>query len=694
MCRLGGTYVRLRTHGFGIGVYGWVNSPDASDASLLEPNMRKERTHALGAAEPLAVASLTGSAAVPGRDGAKPRHQPVLRASDLEDGDTQGTLLEVLAVLNEAVEPETANLQILQITGEALEAQLAEMWLVDEDQRCLALHSAWSLPGIDARSFDAAGRLLRHTGDVGLVGHVWTAGEPTHLPITTAEADRSVEAAELGLQHAAALPIHHGGQVTGVLAYFFQSRDLPDAQALSALSGVTRHVGHFVGRVQAEAAAHQAALQMSELAATDTLTGLRNRREFDHALRAIPRRPFAIFSLDVDHLKETNDDHGHEAGDALIRAVASTVALLVRGSDVLARVGGDEFAAILPDIEADNTARVAERFRTAMHALPVQFGRPMISVGWATAPAGVDPLAVWKTADECLYAAKRAGGDRVVGAEFSGNDVTMSPSPSHSDRLADVLSTRSVQTVYQPIVNLNDGTVIGYEALARPDGYAPTDSVDGLFDAARRAGRVPEIDLLCRRVAIKQAAALPTVSVLFINVCAGVLLKPTHRVAGLLLLLKKAGRPPELTVLELSERERVADLDVLMRVLESYRSEGVRFAIDDVGEGHATFELLAATKAEFVKLGRSLTMTASRAGSKAAIQAAVTFARATKATVIAEGVENEFACDQMRALGIEFGQGFGLGKPTLPDAIEDVAEGMSARKALRPLRPGADRPGD
>jgi diguanylate cyclase (GGDEF)-like protein len=657
--------------------------------------MRRERTHSPGAAEPLAVALLAGSADVRAvKDGATRGHHPVLRASDLEDGATRDTLLAVLALLNEAPEPETVSLQILQITGEALEAQLAEMWLVDEDKRCLALRCAWSLPGIDARSFDAAGRRLPLAGDVGLVGHVWTTGEPTNLPIRAAEADRSAEAAELGLQHAAALPIHHGGQVTGVLAYFFQSSDLPDAQALAAMSGVAGHVGHFVGRVQTEAAAHLAALQMSELAATDTLTGLRNRREFDHALRAIPRRPFAILSLDVDHLKDTNDDHGHEAGDALLRAVASTVGLLVRGSDVLARVGGDEFAAILPDIEADNAARVAERFRTAMHALSVPFGRPLISVGWATAPAGVDPLAVWRTADECLYAAKRAGGDRVVGAEFSGNQVTMSSSPSHSGRLADVLSTRKVQTVFQPIVNLNDGTVIGYEALARPDGYAPTDSVDGLFDAARRAGRLPELDLLCRRVAIKQAAALPTESVLFINVCTGVLLKPTHRVAGLLLLLKKAGRPPELTVLEFSERERIGDLDLLMRVLESYRSEGVRFAIDDVGEGQATFELLAATRAEYVKLGRSLTMTASRAGSKAAIKAAVTFALATQATVIAEGVENEFACDQMRALGIEFGQGFGLGKPTLPDTIEDVVKGMSARAALRPLRPGADRPGD
>jgi len=129
------------------------------------------------------------------------------------------------------------------------------------------------------------------------------------------------------------------------------------------------------------------------------------------------------------------------------------------------------------------------------------------------------------------------------------------------------------------------------------------------------------------------------------------------------------------------------DYDVLARVLASYRAEGIRFALDDVGEGHSTLELLAASGSEFLKLGRSLTMTSSRVGSRAAMDATMAFARASGAAVIAEGVENEFVADLMKAAGIHLGQGFGLGKPTMAADVEDVGALLSGRAALSGLRP-------
>ena len=105
------------------------------------------------------------------------------------------------------------------------------------------------------------------------------------------------------------------------------------------------------------------------LASTDALTGLKNRREFDRALRTIPRLPFAVLSVDVDRLKEINDSQGHAAGDALLRVVGHTLGLLVRGWDVMARIGGDEFAALLPEVGVFGAQLVAERMRVAMHSL-------------------------------------------------------------------------------------------------------------------------------------------------------------------------------------------------------------------------------------------------------------------------------------------------------------------------------------
>ena len=111
--------------------------------------------------------------------------------------------------------------------------------------------------------------------------------------------------------------------------------------------------------------------------------------------------------------------------------------------------------------------------------------------------------------------------------------------------------------------------------------------------------------------------------------------------------------------------------------------------MDDVGEGHSTLELLAASASEFLKLGRSLVMTSTRIGSRAAIRATIAFAETTGAVVIAEGVENEFVAGQMLQAGILLGQGFGLGKPTPAEHIEDVRAALTGRAALSTLRPRA-----
>ena len=457
-----------------------------------------------------------------------------------------------------------------------------------------------------------------------------------------------------------------------------------ESDQLRGFLSIVRDAG---ARRHADLALQKTAEDLEQLAATDSLTGLKNRREFDRMLRSIPREPFAVLAIDVDHLKETNDEDGHDAGDALLRAVATTLSLLVRGWDVLARTGGDEFAALLPGAGAEEAAKVAERMRVAMHSVPSS--RARISVGWAAAPAGADPQTVWTAADMCLYRAKRSGRDRVVGGEFPSEEPPRGSGPSNTAMLAEVLAGGPLDAVYQPIVRLGDGHVLGYEALARPAHLGATDSVESLFRVARQTGRIRDLDWICRKAALRDAGRLPDGATLFVNVSASALLDPVHDVDQLLLLLRWAGWTPAQTVLELGEHEPVTDLERLAEVLARYRAEGVRFALDDVGEGHSTLELLAAAQPEFVKVARSLTMTASRGASRAAIEAALAFGQSSGAVTIAEGVENQFAADQMQAIGIELGQGFGLAVPTAPDATLDTVAGWAARAALRPLRPRA-----
>jgi diguanylate cyclase (GGDEF)-like protein len=185
--------------------------------------------------------------------------------------------------------------------------------------------------------------------------------------------------------------------VIGVLVIFREPTERPFRGALDAIPVACHHIGRFLERVRAESTFHEAAMELSALASTDVLTGLKNRREFDRALHTIPRQPFAVLSLDVDGLKVTNDAHGHAAGDALLRTVGQTLGLLVRGWDVMARVGGDEFAALLPEIGVFGANLVAERMRTAMHSLVLPSGPVRITVARRSPSPKIGPIPPQRT---------------------------------------------------------------------------------------------------------------------------------------------------------------------------------------------------------------------------------------------------------------------------------------------------------
>jgi diguanylate cyclase (GGDEF)-like protein len=400
--------------------------------------------------------------------------------------------------------------------------------------------------------------------------------------------------------------------------------------------------------------------RLADTASSDALTGLRNRREFERILDTTAPDRFALVAIDVDNLKPVNDEFGHEAGDAVLRAVATTLSALLREWDLVARVGGDEFAALLVGAGAEEALRVAERVRAAMHGVTVPHGSARVSIGCAAGEAGADMREVWRAADAALFRAKRSGRDRALGA-------------SRQDRRRDgtewraalpaLLARRTLRAVYQPIVRFDDGGAVGFEALARPSGQHAEASVEALFAAAQRLGLSRDLDWLCRRTAIEGAHELPAGVPIFVNVGVGTLLDPVHDVDQMLLVLQCNGRTPRDVVLEITERETITDLDRLHHVLERYREAGFRIAVDDVGEGRCTLEVLATAMPEYLKLARSLVLDADSRGPRAAIEAAVAFARSSGATVIAEGVESGREVERMRVLGVHAGQGWHLGHP-------------------------------
>jgi diguanylate cyclase (GGDEF)-like protein len=407
--------------------------------------------------------------------------------------------------------------------------------------------------------------------------------------------------------------------------------------------------------------------QLAFVSRTDQLTGVANRRAWDEEVpREVERArrdglPLCVAVLEVDRLKAYNEMRGHREGDRLLQRVADGWRSGLRSSDFIARHEAESFAILLRRCSMDSAVAILQRLR---RMVPEE----------QTASAGVARWDGRETAEqlvqragEALHAAKTSGRDRVKISDIDP-ETTAAGTTDWRHLIHRVLTERGVVAVYQPIVTLSDGEVRGYEALARPNRQLVDLGVERMFAAAQEMGLARELDWLCRRAALEGAAAIPPGVPVFVNCNVSGLVDPVHRVDQMLLLLRYVRRSPRDVVMEITEREIVGDLGRLRSVVDAYRQEGFRFAIDDVGEGHSTLEVLAATQPEFVKIARSLVVSAGSTGPRAAIRAVVAFARETGASVIAEGLELAATARLMHSLDVDLGQGYLFARPALLDA--------------------------
>jgi diguanylate cyclase (GGDEF)-like protein/PAS domain S-box-containing protein len=323
-------------------------------------------------------------------------------------------------VLGDALTFDTAAPRLLRIIGESMEMRGGEVWLLEPGGRAMSRRATWWEPDFDT----APEPILRDLegAAAGLPARIWAAAAPVILPDLAGDPtwlDPAV-ARPPGLGAAIGVPIFIEDRVVGVIDLFSAGPLAVEPALVEALGDIGRQVGRFLERRRAERNLEQTVARLTELAASDSLTGLRNRREFDRLLATVPRQRFAVFAIDVDNLKQINDSHGHEEGDRMLRSVGRALAACVRGWDVVARTGGDEFASLMVDVDAAEAASAAERMRQAVRNIPVTTGAARISVGWSVGTAGADPREVARLADVHLYEAKRAGRDRVSGGTVDG----------------------------------------------------------------------------------------------------------------------------------------------------------------------------------------------------------------------------------------------------------------------------------
>ena len=246
-----------------------------------------------------------------------------------------------------------------------------------------------------------------------LLRRVIESGEPVNGLIDADACGPAVRRMDeqLGVTHGAYVPIRLEGTMHGVIAASGRGHEISPQlfQRLVTLGNVTE-------LALANASAHQ---RLETQALTDPLTNVANRRELERAFARMPdRQPFAVLATDVDNLKRANDRFGHAAGDAVISAVATAMAAVVRRGDTVARVGGDEFAVLMLDATVEGAEMLARRIHEAVSRLELMSGRPTLSIGCCIARSGTDSGYVQGVADSAMYEAKRRGGGCTVTRVF------------------------------------------------------------------------------------------------------------------------------------------------------------------------------------------------------------------------------------------------------------------------------------
>ena len=343
----------------------------------------------------------------------------------------------------------------------------------------------------------------------------------------------------------------------------------------------------------------------------DPLTGLFNRRRFGEELarevgRAAryPDSPGSLLLADLDNLKYVNDKLGHRAGDEVIQGVAAVLSERVRTTDVLARVGGDEFAILLPHTRLEAAWLVGRSLCDAVRERVTQADghrvRTTLSIGVAPLGGGISGQDSMAIADMAMYEAKRHGQDRVM--TFSQQPQYMRDQLGWADRLAHALSEGHFALYAQPIVDLATDAVVRHELLLRlrePDGrVAPPKA---FMPAAERFGLSNEIDRWVVRSSLELMAASGGRDGYAINV-SGLSIGDAGLVALLGAEIARAGVDPARLMVEITEAAAINDIDATRDFLHGLREIGCGSAIDDFGAGLSSFNHLRELPVDLVKI--------------------------------------------------------------------------------------------
>jgi diguanylate cyclase (GGDEF)-like protein/PAS domain S-box-containing protein len=460
-----------------------------------------------------------------------------------------------------------------------------------------------------------------------------------------------------------------------------------DLRANRRIRGVVLNARDITERVGLEE-------QLTRQAFYDGLTSLPNRALFrDRLQQSLARAertnsPLAVLLVDLDGFKQVNDSLGHDAGDQLLEAVAERFAETSRPSDTLARLGGDEFALLLDGAHETHAIGVARRLLAALEEPIWIAGRELVvgaSIGIALHAGGHgEGEELVRHADVAMYAAKEAGRGRFEVFRYDmARELGELLGLEHELRLG--LQRGEFALHYQPEVKLENGEIVGVEALLRwtsprrglvpPDRFIPVAEATGLI--------LPLGEFVLREACLQTAAwrregVLPENFVTWVNLSgrqlAGAGIGSTVRRA-----LEAADLPPRYLGLEITETALVYEgpgWERSQAELQALHEDGVRIAIDDFGTGFSSLGQLRHFPVDMIKVDRSFIHGMEEETKDAAIAAnLVTLAHALGVLAIAEGIESDGQLASLRGLGCDLAQGFLFARPMPAAQVQSMLSG-------------------
>jgi diguanylate cyclase (GGDEF)-like protein len=435
------------------------------------------------------------------------------------------------------------------------------------------------------------------------------------------------------------------------------------------------------------AAVHNSYLNLTHRATHDPLTGLANRAALMERLtesfgRGSTRRNRSegLLFIDIDDFKDVNDSLGHERGDDLLVQLATRLQGCVRAHDLVARVGGDEFAIVVMDDDAGSvTAGIAERIHEVLRA-PFFIGEDRLTVTASMGaaqrrPGTSDAAELLRQADFAMYLAKHGGKARYQLFDAEGYDHMTYRAALKRD-LATAVTGGQLRLEYQPIADLRSGAILGVESLVRWEHptlglLAPSEFIP----LAEETGDIDAVGCWVLDTASRQAASwrrtLPHCENLWIAVNLSTIQLPNPRnLAAVKRILSDPAAEANKVVLEVTETALAGSTDGGVAALKTLKDTGVRVAIDDFGTGYSSLSSLAVLPADILKIDRSfLARQANQAQSAAMLEGILGLARMLSLEVIAEGVEEAAQLELLRGLDCQMGQGYLLAKPGSAEAI-------------------------